>query len=168
MATLRFEDDCLVPDRKIKLEFKGKNPFSVCKAARDIFKKVFGVGGSKIFERDFRWDMSSDPRYFFVRYIVKKGIDMRSHTINEIIFEGLQPSDPEKEGKVTITITAKLITEFERKTAFQKLPLYKGIIWLYNFMFYDKARRDYLKMCVDWVNKLENEFRKFLSMPEIK
>jgi hypothetical protein len=165
MVVWRLEDDCLAPTAKIKIEFKGKNPFSAYKTAKDFFKTVFGVGGSKIFERDFRWDITSDPRYFFIRYFVKKPIDMRSYVLTEVIFEGHQPSNPEKEGDVTITINGRLITEYERKTAFQKLPLYKALIWIYNFIFYNKVRRNYLKLCQDWLYKLEREFKTLLSMP---
>jgi hypothetical protein len=165
MAVWRLEDDCLAPAGKIVVEYRGKNPFAVYKALKDILKKVFGVGASALWERDFRWDMSSDPRSFFVRYFVKKGIDMRSFALTEIILEGNQPSDPTKEGNIKISIKAKLITEYERKTAFQNLPIYKGLLWLYNFFFYNNVRRNYLKLCNDWLTKLEDEFRSILSMP---
>jgi hypothetical protein len=168
MAVWRLEDDCLAPSGKITVEFKGKNPFRIYKVLKDSLKKVFGVGASAIWERDFRWDITSDPRSFFVRYFVKKGIDMRSNVLAEIILEGDQPSDPEKDGKIRITIKGKLITEYERKTALQKLSIYKGLIWLYNFFFYNRIRRNYLALCTDWLTKLEEEFRSILSMPTIK
>jgi hypothetical protein len=168
MAVWRLEDDCLAPSGKIVVEFKGKNPFAVYKALKDSLKKVFGVGSSAIWERDFRWDITSDPRSFFVRYFVKKGIDMRSSVLSEIILEGEQPSTPEKDGKIRITIKGKLVTEYERKTTFQNLPIYKGLLLLYNFIFYNRVRRNYLALCIDWLTKLEEEFRSILSMPKIK
>jgi hypothetical protein len=168
MAVWRLEDDCLAPAGNIVVEFKGKNPFAVYKALKDVLKKVFGVGASALWERDFRWDITSDPRPFFVRYFVNKSIDMRSKVLAEIILEGEQPSDPEKEGKIKITLRGKLITEYERKTAIQNLPIYQGLLWIYNFFFYNKVRRNYLALCTDWLTKLEEEFRSILSMPAIK
>jgi hypothetical protein len=125
-----------------------------------MLERIFDVGAKDIWERDYRWDSTSDPRSFFIRLYVKKGLDQRSDLFIEIIFQGQQPSDSSKDGKMTVTINGRLTTEYEIK-----MPIYKTIWQLYNYFFYNKVRRGYLKLCNEWIEKLWKEFRSFLNIP---
>ncbi len=158
-----LEDDCLAPRAQIKIEFEGKNPIELYKKTSDILKKVWEVGGTDLWERDVRWDMMSGD--FYRRIYINKGLDSHSKIFAEIIMEGQQPKDPTKNGKITIYISAKLLSEFELKSALQKNPLYKGLLWLYNRIFYKDVRAGYLKICQDLLNKVDMEFRSILSIP---
>jgi hypothetical protein len=155
-----LEDDCLAPTVKMTINYTGPNPIKLYKQVRPMFEKIFDVTAKDIWERDYRWDVTTEPRSFFIRIYVKKDLDQRSGLLIEVIFEGKQPSDPSKEGSMTVTLNGRLKTEFEIRT-----PIYKPIWWLYNYFFYGNVRRSYLKLCNDWLDKLWREFRTFLNMP---
>jgi hypothetical protein len=168
MVKWSFEDDCLVPRGQIKIEYRGKDPFSLFLGAKLIIQRIFEIESKDFWERDFRWDITSDPRTFYIRTYGNKAIDARSKILVEVIYQGLQPSDKSKDGSMLIMISAKLLTEFNFQTKFQNLPFYRGLIKLYNFMFYNKVRRGYLVICNTLVSKLNNEFRSYLNAPQAK
>jgi hypothetical protein len=155
-----LEDDCLAPTAKMQIKYTGPNPMKLFKSVRPMLERIFDVSGKDIWERDYRWDTTAEPRSFFIRLYVKKGLDQRSDLLIEIIFQGEQPSDPTKEGNMTVTINGRLTTKFEIN-----LPIYKTMWWFYNKIFYNKVRRGYLKLCNDWLDRTWREFRTFLNMP---
>jgi len=165
MVKWTFEDDCLAPQGKIKIEYRGKNPFGIAQKAGGILRRIFEVEAKDFWERDFRWDSSSDPRSFFVRNYVNKGIDFRSSVLAEIIFQGTQPVDSNKEGALIISIGARLKTEYNLVGRIQNLPFYRGLLRIYNFAFYNKVRRKYLVLCNDWLERVNREFRLALNLP---
>jgi len=165
MPKWTFEDDCLVPLGKIKIEYRGKNPFGMVQKTKAIMQRIFEIETKDYWEKDFRWDITSDPRTFYIRIYVNKGIDLRSKILAEVIFQGSQPSDPNKEGAMTILIGGKLLTEFELKTKLQQMAFYRGFLKIYNFMFYNKVRRGYLVICNEWLKKVNREFRLNLNLP---
>jgi hypothetical protein len=168
MPKWTIEDDCLAPFGKIKIEFRGKNPYALCQKTKSILQRIFEIESKDYWEKDFRWDMSSDPRTFYIRIYVNKGVDFRSKIFAEVIFQGSQPSDPNKEGAMVIFIGAKLMTEYNLKTRFQQLPFYRGLLKLYNFMFYNNVRRGYLNICNEWLERVNKDFRLALNLPNPK
>lgn len=166
MAVWRIEDDCLAPYPQIVINYKGPNPFIVYKKAREIIRGTLEIGAADYWERDFRWDISSEPRSFFIRIYAKKGMDARSKAVVEVIFQGNQPSDPRKEGDITIKIGAKLVTEFPQDTPFQKTPFYKNLVKIYRFLWYERVRRGYLRICQRLLYRLEERFRDLLKIPK--
>lgn len=165
MPVWRLEDDCLAPRRQLKIEFKGANPFDIVKKAKPLIQEIFEVQNKDYWERDFRWDITSDPRSFFVRIYTRKVIDARSTIFGEFIFQGKQPADPTKMGNVIITLEARLRTDYKLDTVFQQSAAYKGLIWFYHKIFYNKVRRNYLNICNDMIERLWRDFRSVLNMP---
>jgi len=167
MATWILEDDCLAPHEKIEFNYSGPNPFGVVKAltSDDFLRRTFEVDSSDIYERDFRWDITSDPRSFYIRLFLVKGLDSKSRIYYELIFQGAQPSDPKKKGKVSIRLRAKLRTEYPLVTAFQKTPIYKALLWIFNKLFYFKVRRNYLRICNDALKEFQREIRNIVKAP---
>jgi hypothetical protein len=43
MVKWSFEDDCLVPRGQIKIEYRGKDPFSMFLKAKPIIQRIFEV-----------------------------------------------------------------------------------------------------------------------------
>lgn len=160
-----IEDDCLAPGERFRIDYSGPNPFKALSNIAMLFREKLEVGAADVWERDFRWDTTADPSPFYVRWNVDKGMDARSHIIFELIFQGEQPSDPKKDGKLTIFIGARLQSKFPQETFIQKLLIYKGLIWLYNYIFYSNVRRKYLMLCNRYIEELWREFRTRLGMP---
>jgi len=163
-----FEDDCLAPRGRVTTEYNGPNPYDAIKKVTRILRTIFEAGSKDVWERDFRWDITSDPRSFYIRIYTNRAIDARSRWFVETTFEGKQPSDLRREGSVKISIGARLITEFNRQTFFQKMPIYKALLILYRRTFYDEIRRNYIKICRERLDKISNELRSVLNIAEIK
>jgi hypothetical protein len=177
-TTLRIEDECLVPYPKLTINYTGPNPFRVCKEIRMIMIKIFEIEPKDVWERDFRWDISTEPHAFFVRVYADKPLDVRTSIFAEVTIQGVQPSDPKKDGKVTILIGGKLRTLYPLDSAFKRSPIYSGItrlgglaevgglLWLYHRIFYEDIRRDYIKyQCNRRLETLWRELRTILEIP---
>lgn len=167
MPKFILEDDCLVPARTLRINFTGPNPFRIYPPIRRILGTLLEIRGKNIWEREFRWDFSTDPRDFFVRIIAKKGCDAWSNVYIEIVFQGKQPVDPTKDGELIVLITPKLITSMPEDTVWQRTPIYKALRWVYLRTFYNDARRLLLDYCVSWTYKLRNEMQKLLGTTSI-
>lgn len=160
MAKWVLEDDCLAPGAKTQISYTGPNPIKLFKEIRPMLMRIFDVADKDIWERDYRWDTIEDPRSFFIRICVDKALDAKSGLMIEIVFQGKQPSDPAKNGSMTVTLNGRLKTSYDIK-----MPIYKTFWWFYNHFFYWKVRRGYLKLCNDWLERLRREFRTFLNIP---
>jgi hypothetical protein len=160
MAKWVLEDDCLAPTAKMTLNYTGPNPMRLFKDIRSMLMRIFDVGSKDVWERDYRWDTTEEPRSFYIRICVDKGLDGRSSLFIELVFQGKQPSDPSRNGSMTITLNGRLKTSYDIK-----MPIYKTFWWFYNHFFYWKVRRGYLKLCNDWLERLRGEFRTFLNIP---
>lgn len=165
MTKWTFEDDCLVPQGRIKIEYRGKDPFGMTQKVKAMALRIFDVGMVDFWERDFRWDIATDPRAFFIRYYVNKSFDFRSTILTEIVFQGLQPTDPNKDGTLVVFIGAKLKTEYNLKSKIAQMPFYRGLLKIYNLAFYNRVRRQYLVLCNQLVDRFNKEFRANLNLP---
>ena len=164
MPTWILEDDCLVPERTIKLEFKGTNPFRVYHAVPGFLRAIFDVRGKDVYEKEFRWDYTSDPRDFLSRFLVRKGYDMWSVVWIELTMQGKQPSDPNKEGEMFVLLTGKLLTRSPENTPWSRSALYKSIRWLYFRTLYNDVRRNYLEECRIKLNDLRGAIERTLGI----
>ena len=164
MPTWILEDDCLAPDRELRVEYKGPNPFKIYGAIGGLLRAIFDVRGKDVWEREFRWDNTSEPREFFFRFIVRKTYDMWTRVYPEIIVQGKQPSDPNKEGEVLIKISGKLQTRSPQNTVFQRNTLYQSLRWLYFRTLYNDVRRNLLEECRIKINDLARALQNSLGV----
>jgi hypothetical protein len=164
----KIEEECLVPERQIRLEYAGVNPLRVYRVAKDLAIRLLEVLPFDVWERDFRWGAEAEPHPFFVRLYIRKRIDDKSYLFIETIFEGVQPSDITKPGKVSILISGRLVTEYWLDRWWKRppfFPFYKAVILAYHAMFYDEVRARYMRTCNEWLTSLWREFRVTLGIP---
>ncbi|HDJ96468.1 MAG TPA: hypothetical protein ENG45_00145 [Candidatus Aenigmarchaeota archaeon] len=166
MVKMILEDDCLAPKPQIEINYKGPNPFKAYLITSNQLKRILGVRGKDIWEREFRWDLTGDPRGFFVKIYAKKKFDGRTAAFIEITFLGHQPTDPKKVGDLTIKISGKLKTNFGGSTIFThpKNPFYRFLINIYFSMFYAKVRRGFIKRCEGYIMKLRQKYMEVLGI----
>jgi len=168
MPSWVVEESILAPREKIEINYKGPNPFQLYKKVdSNYFQKTFEVGATDVAERDFRWSADSEPHPFFIRILVHKGFDRFTEAYFEVTFQGTQPSDPAKDGEVSIRIGGNLRTKFELKSGFQQTPFYRSLLWIYIKLFYNNVRRKYLKICQEKINLLVKDMRSWAGMPEV-
>ncbi len=166
-STWRLEDDVFTPAAKLRIDYSGPNPFRVVGPTMTLLRNILEIGSEDVWERDFRWDTTADPRPFFVRTYVNFKMDAPSIILVEIIFQGEQPSDPTKNGKLTINISGRLITKYELNAGWRKLPIYWAFLWLYHKIFYNKVRRGYLRIGQDKLQTVASAYRKLLGIPPV-
>lgn len=164
MAKWVMEDDCLAPERAIRVDYKGPNPFRIYQSIPTLLRAIFDVRGKDVWEREFRWDYTSDPREFLFRFIVKKGYDFWSTAFIEVIAQGKQPADPNKDGEVFVILTGKLRTGFDADNKWNTSSIYKSIRWLYLRTLYNDVRRNLIEECRIKVNDLRSAIQKSLGI----
>ncbi len=167
MPVWRIEDDCVAKAAKLTLNYNGPNPLSVYHKMRDILLSTIRVKKEHVWERDFRWDTLGDPRPFFIRIYVNKKLDARTFILFELIFQGKQPTDVNKSGNLTFTISARLFTDYRLDSTFQQSILYRSFLRMYHLAFYNDVRRKYLNECGTLIDNVLERVRKELSL-EIK
>jgi hypothetical protein len=91
-------------------------------------------------------------------------MDSRTTIYVEIIMQGSQPSDPSKNGNLTILIGGRIKTEYKLDSQFQQSSIYRALLWLYNFFFYFRIRRGYIKICNDWLTRVSKAYRELLKI----
>ncbi len=158
------EDDLLAPKRTIVIEYFGKNPFAVYSRMRGWLQGIFHTKGKDIFEPQFRWDLTADPRPFYFTMYVERQIDRFTFLYVRLTVFGAQPSDPDKSGRLHLEIRGSLLTQFPTGTRLQKLFL-EPFVWAYYHAIYKNARRGYFKLGKEGVERLEAVIRDTLGIP---
>lgn len=158
MVKLTMEDDCLAPETPMTIYYKGPNPFKVYGKISELMKKIWEIDAVAYWERQFRYNPDEDPRGFYVNSYVVKGLDRFSKVIIEVILQGKQPSDPNKEGWVEIKIGGVIKTSFGGSTVLEdiKNPFIGFLYWFYNKVYYAKYRRFLLDF---WCRQKLNELK---------
>lgn len=162
----RMVDDVLAPKGAIVYEYYGKNPFSIYFGLGRILQEIFHVRGKDIFEDEFRWDITEDPRPFFFIIRMQKGMDRFTDGYVQIKVFGAQPTDPTKDGKLLIEISSWIETNFfgiGPLSALQRLILHP-FVWIYNHVIYYKIRRQYIHFFREGIEQLEERFRRQLGL----
>lgn len=163
MPFIRYEDDCLAPAAKIVLNFKGENSILVYKQIKDILAEILRIKKKNIWERDYRVDITGEPKGFYARIYAKKNLDRRSYMMVEIIFQG-KYSEVKNFGEMEVRVYAKLVTDYELKSAFQETKFYKRLIDFYHKSYYSSIREKHLEKCRDLLGKIVEGIKGVLKL----
>ena len=164
MAKAVMEDDCLAPEGNLRIDFKGSNPFRFYGEIVAILRDVLEIRSMHVWERDFRWDISVEPRKFFYKVVARKPYDNWTDGWFEFTFQGTQPSDLTKDGEMVIFVTSKIRTAMPENTIWQRSPLYKSLRWLYFRTFYNDARRILINKCLGETGRLVERIQTVLHI----
>jgi hypothetical protein len=159
-------DSVFAPDDKIKLDYKGPNPWRVYLALPKLMQLIYHGRGKNVFEDKFKWDITSDPRdfYFRLRYDDIK-LDARTKFVTDILGLGRQHSDPNNpDSTVYIEIKCTITTKYDFANAFEKY-IGMSFVWLYHRMYYNNIRRRYIQMLKEQTIQLMEAIRKELGVP---
>ncbi len=164
MPVWRLEDDCISKSAKLTLNYAGPNPLNVYNKIRTILMRTIGVKREHIWERDFRWDITADPRGFFIRMYVNKKMDARTAILFELIFQGKQPVDPNKNGTLTMGINARIYTDYSLDSTFQQSVFYRSLLRVWYMLFYNEVRRGMLDECGKLIDEVLMKVRSELGL----
>lgn len=158
-----IRDDLLAPKGPIILTYKGPNPFGMYKILSDTLQLIFQIKGKDIYEPDFRWDITSDPRKFFFIVFCQKGFDKFSKMNVTLKCEGKQPTDITKSGEIVIEIKGGLETKYPSESMIQRTVL-KPFIYFYHWTIYNNIRRQYIEFSKRGIEQLESEIRSVFNL----
>lgn len=161
-----IRDEIPAPREYFEIQYRGPDPMKVYRALDILFRKIWEVKGTQIFEPDFRWDTTADPRPFFIHTLVRKGVEKSTTYLVDVKLQGSQPTDPSKDGVLRIEIHGYIETKFD---SFTDNPLGKAIYPLffipYMKGYYAQRRRKYLEWHRKRMERLVQEIRAMLNMP---
>ncbi|HDD46307.1 MAG TPA: hypothetical protein ENG42_02440, partial [Candidatus Aenigmarchaeota archaeon] len=148
MGKIIIDDDCFAPRKFIYLEYKGPDPFALIKAGNKLFRRIFEVGSSKIAERRFMWDWTGDPIQLYEHFVIRKEVSNYTTFYFSLRIVGFK-SKSRNEGSIRIEFEAQARHQYESNNWFMT-----NLWWLYWYIFYAKARQNYLKLCKEYADKL--------------
>jgi cbb3-type cytochrome oxidase subunit 3 len=151
-----LRDKVLAPAEEITISYGGPNPFQAYKIVMKTIDLRLGIPSKDIFEDEFKWDITADPRDFYVKIRVRKSFDAFSKGWVYIVLRGKQPTDPEKPGNLTVELSGELVTEF--KVDGWKMVLIP-FVYLYHLVFYRTQRKRYIDEVKSYIFIFEDEIR---------
>ena len=162
-----IRDEIPAPREYIEIQYKGPNPLKVYKSLDFFLRKIWEIKGTQLYEPDFRWDTTTDPRPFFIHMFAEKGVEKFSKYRVDIKMQGSQPTDPTKSGVLRVEIHGWLKTDFSG--FLEGKPLNKALwpIIYYPYMkgYYNARRRKYLEWHRRRIERLAQEIRTMLNIP---
>ncbi len=159
-----IRDEIPAPREFIQIEYKGPNPINVYHALNNLFRIIWEVKGTQMNEPDFRWDITTDPRPFFIQVFIEKAMDKFTSYRVDVKMQGSQPTDRTKDGVLRIEIHGWIETKFPTGNVVNKI-LYPFFFWPYHVAFYAQRRRRYLEWHRRRIDRLADEIRGILKIP---
>jgi hypothetical protein len=158
MAKFTIRDDCLTPDRYMRLKYSGPNPWGVGEKITESIRTFFHVSASGTNQYRLNWDISGDPITFYSRWWVRKGVSR--FTSMRIVMK-LQGKKYKKDntGDFSFSLHGRVITNFEAWG-----PLLKPIWAMYSYLFYDRVRRNAIEQCRNFILAFVNELKKHYNI----
>jgi len=166
VESYKIWDEALAPKAAVTIDYKGENPFRLYHVLPKLMQIIFHGRGKNIFERSFKWDITSDPREFsFEIWFDDAKFDGHTRPKVRVRCHGFQPSDPKSpNGICRIEIKAWVETTYDFGNVFEK-AIAMPFIWMYHRLWYNDIRRRYIQMLKEQVYKLEVAIRELYGMP---
>lgn len=159
-----IRDEIPAPREFIQLEYRGPNPIGVYHKLDQLLRQIWEVKGTNMFEPDFRWDITTDPRPFFIQLFVQKGMDQFTTFRVDVKMQGSQPTDPAKDGVLRLEIHGFIETKFNTDNPLNKV-LFPIFFWPFMVTYYAPRRRRYLEWHRRRIDRLTDEIRGILKIP---
>ena len=156
--SLTIEDDILSPTDSLKVNFKGKNPFSVTNEYIDFLKAVMKISTKDVVETDLRYDITEDPRGFYGMWAGSRKEDRWTRTTIRIIAQGEQ-SSKDSTGSITMNIKGSITTTYNYTNFIQK-----SFWWFFNHMFYYANRRRYFEFAKVNIHEIREKVLRHLQI----
>jgi len=158
MGKIVIRDDCMAPDRYVRLKYSGSDPWGVSKKITDLIKPFFHVSSSGTNNFRLNWDISGDPITFYSRWWVRKRFSRFSMMRVSIKLQG-EKFKKTNTGSFTFQMHARIITSFGGWG-----PILKPIWHMYSYLFYNRARRSYIEHCRNYLLNFRNELKKHFNL----
>jgi len=159
-------DYVLAPDDKIRIDYRGPNPFRIYVMISELLQNIFHGRGKNVFEDSFKWDITDSPPTFYFRFRFGdvKFDRFTTYEIKIRVF-GAQPKDPnDPNGLLYMEIKPEMTTAYKFGNVFEK-AIAIPFIWLYHKLMYNNVRRRYIQILKERTFKFAQAIRDELGIP---
>ena len=158
MGKVVVRDDCLAPDRYIRLKYEGSNPWGVAEKIADLIRPFFHVSSSGTNNVRLNRDISGDPITIYSRWWVDKKFSRFSKMKLLMKLQG-EKFKKTNTGSFSFVMHARVVTEFSGWRVFVK-PIWH----IYSYLFYNRARRGFVAHCRNYIVNFRNELKKHFNL----
>lgn len=155
---LLIYDYIFEPVKQIKISYTGPNPEKFYKKINELIRTVFNVPEAYVQEKEYTWEKLKETERFEVAWEVNKLLDMFSYVVTEIEMRGFSSGG---EGKVSITMKPRLITEYPQDTVWQQSIVYEMLRRMWHRIFYHNKRMEYLNLGKELLVNFESSIKHF-------
>lgn len=151
------EEECLAPERELRLEWKGVQPLRICEVVRRALLEVLEIAPHWVWEREFSWDTTADPRTFFSRLYGRKAFDAVTYLLVEVVLDGKQPANLALPGSLVVCMSGKLVSDYRLDEWWKKPPflsLFKACVKLKHAWFYDRVRGCFMQQSLELLRRI--------------
>lgn len=146
------------PVKDIKVEYKGPGTEKFYKKINELIRTIFNVPDAYVQEKNYSWEKGKDTERFEVEWEITKVLDVYSYITIEIALKGFAVNG---DGKVSIRIKPRLITEYPQDTVFQQSILYEMGRRFWHKFFYHHKRMEYLNFGKELITSFESAVKHF-------
>ena len=145
------------PVKQISIEYSGKNPNLLYSKLHELIRVIFNVPEGYIQEKNYRWEKHKDSEHFEVSWEITKIFDVFSYLNVEVELSGYVMA--EGDGKASIKIKPRLITEYPQDTVFQQSIVYEMLRRFWHRAYYHNKRMQYLYYSKQLVVEFERSLK---------
>lgn len=155
---LTIWDYVFEPIRHLKIAYAGKHPERFYNKINELLRTVLNIPEGYIQEKTYKWEKVGDTIRFDIAWESHKIMDQFTFIRLEVDLSGFSKNG---EGKASIRISPRLVTEYPQDTLWQQNIIYEMFRRLWHASFYHKKRMEYLDIAKELVTSFESELKRF-------
>ncbi|MBI5398759.1 hypothetical protein HZB03_04815 [Candidatus Woesearchaeota archaeon] len=146
------------PVKDLRIDIMGKTPEKFYPKINEQVRSIFNIPDAYVQEKKYKWEKGKDMESFEVEWEVTKVFDIFSYITVVIELKGFTING---EGKATIRLKPRLITEYPQDTIWQQNILYEMLRRFWHEAFYQKKRMEYLNTGKELLVSFEQSLKKY-------
>ena len=157
---LTIWDYIFEPAKEIKIFYTGPNPERLYRKLNELIRVVFNVPEAYVQEKQYDWEKTKDGERFSIAWEVNKVLDVFTFITVEIDLTGFSTQG---EGRSSIRIRPRLITEYPQDTIWQQSIVYEMLRRAWHRSYYHNKRMQYLNYGKETLVNFEGSIKNYLE-----
>jgi hypothetical protein len=158
MANIKVYDECLGPDRFMRLNYTGPDPWKMGLQIGKSLRTYFHVSSAGMNNTHVKWDDTGNSIDFYSEWWVKKEVSGRSNLRFHIKYQG------SKDKKTHVGTGALLIWARVETSVSGWGPILKPFWAVYSYLIYDRFRRKAIESCQTRLLNFRDELKKSFNL----
>ena len=147
------------PVKQISISYTGRRPDLFYRKIHELVRLIFNVPEGYIQEKEYRWEKHKEAEHFEIGWEITKIFDVFTYLNLEIDLRGYVST--EGEGRATIVIKPRMITEYPQDTVWQQSIFYEMMRRAWHRMYYHKKRMQFLYLSKELSVDFERKIKEF-------